>query len=141
MRMCTSSQVGGAAVVHGEADVPDHHDQQVQEETGGAAGLPEDVSGDTQRVTQIQIDVNHVNGYVSVTMYHFVMLLYGSSQGLARWTYVGVFKALCVCVLVLRSRTLKDLNDVQLSKIIDSMEEVRTLSGYVLQPFEPFETD
>ena len=120
MRMCTSSQVGGAAVVHGEADVPDHHDQQVQEETRGAAGLPEDVSGDTRPASL-----------------GFRLTLSCQRQCIAP---VGVFKALCVCVLVLRSRTLKDLNDVQLSKIIDSMEEVRPLSGYGLQPFEPFET-
>lgn len=34
-----------------------------------------------------------------------------------------------------RSRTLKDLNDVQLSKIIDSMEEVCKCELWVLEPF------
>lgn len=33
-----------ASVVHGATDLQDHHDKQVQEETGAARGLPEDVS-------------------------------------------------------------------------------------------------
>lgn len=37
------SKDGRAPVVHGEADLQDHHHQQVQEEARAAPGLPEDV--------------------------------------------------------------------------------------------------
>lgn len=38
------SKDGRASVVHGATDLQDDHDEQVQEETGAAHGLPQDVS-------------------------------------------------------------------------------------------------
>ena len=81
--MCTSSQVFGAAVVHGEADVPDHHDQQVQEETGGATGLPEDVSGE---IRPLSLEFTFTSSCQRLRLTHNVTLCdflqNGSAQGL-----------------------------------------------------------
>ena len=43
-RLSCSSKDRGASVVYGATDLQDDHNQQVQEETGAAHGLLEDVS-------------------------------------------------------------------------------------------------
>lgn len=93
------SQDRCASVVHGATDLQDHYYEQVQEETGAAHGLPEDVSF-----------LWCPTGMTMMSLFHHKTTIPYSA---------AVFFTCCH-----RSRTLKDLNDVQLSKIIDSMEEV-----------------
>lgn len=48
-----------ASVVHGATDLQDNHDEQVQEETGAAHGLPQDVSF-LGRMDSVAMVSNHV---------------------------------------------------------------------------------
>jgi len=104
MQMCSSSKVGGAAVVHGEADLPDHHDQQVQEETGGAAGLLEDVSVDTRGPCNIRCSGVHCGAKGFVVLISVMLTLHchiGFSQGFC-WPdwHLCQRENVCVCVCV-----------------------------------------
>lgn len=138
--------------MYGATDLQDHHNQQVQEETGAAHGLLEDVS---LSYTLHLVGIYYQHGFAQIKgraqhfgNYYPNMLSYSYTLGVLIWWFLlhltvtpyhnSLFPGLMDHVTTTsnsyaifficrhRSRTLKDLNDVQLSKIIDSMEEVRT---------------